>query len=165
MGNAKMAGEGQCLTFKLSDEVYALEITSVREVLDYTKITKVPKALEFMEGVINLRGGVVPVIDLRIKFDLEASQKTVDTCIIILEVTVNEEETLVGVLVDSVNEVIELDLDNIEPVPKIGMRLDTHFIKGMGKRDEEFVIVLDIDNLFSNQELLTVQAAGEQVSI
>ncbi|MCP5102622.1 MAG: chemotaxis protein CheW [bacterium] len=152
----KQAGEGQYLTFKLGDEVYALEITKVREVLDYTKITKVPKTPDFMKGVINLRGGVVPVVDLRLKFGMPAIQQTVDTCIIIVEVTVDDDQTLLGALADQVSEVIELDPSHIEPPPKIGTRLDTDFIKGMGKQDDEFIIILNIEKIFSIEELTAV---------
>ncbi len=161
MAQDKMAGEGQYLTFNLSDEVYALEIVRVREVLDYTKITRVPRTPPFMEGVINLRGGVVPVVDLRLKFDMEATEKTVDTCIIIAEVSVDDEQTLIGALADSVKEVIDMEAGQIEPAPRIGTRLDTEFIKGMGKSGEEFIIILDINRIFTVDELSVVQAAGD----
>lgn len=160
MSSEKQAGEGQYLTFKLGDEVYALEITKVREVLDYTKITKVPKTPDFMKGVINLRGGVVPVVDLRLKFGMPAIQQTVDTCIIIVEVTVDDDQSLLGALADQVHEVIELDPSQIEPPPKIGTRLDTDFIKGMGKHDDEFIIILNIEKVFSVEELTAVSRAS-----
>jgi purine-binding chemotaxis protein CheW len=163
MAQEKMAGEGQYLTFKLSEEVYAIEIIRVREVLDYTKVTKVPNTPDFMEGVINLRGGVVPVVDLRLKFGMDSTRKTVDTCIIIADVTVDDEQTLIGALADSVKEVIDLEADHIEPAPKIGTRIDTDFIQGMGKRDGEFIIILDINKVFSVNEFSMVQAAGETV--
>ncbi len=149
-------GEGQYLTFKLADEVYAVEITRVREVLDYTRFTRVPKAPPFMKGVINLRGGVVPVVDLRLKFGMPEGQTSVDTCIIIVEVLVDGEDTLLGALADQVQEVIALDPSQIEPPPKIGTRLETDFIKGMGKHDETFVIIMDIEKIFSLDELTAV---------
>ena len=117
MNRESIAGEGQFLTFRLGEEVYALEITRVREVLDYTAITRVPRTPEFMKGVINLRGGVVPVIDLRLKFGMSQTVKTVNTCIIIVEITIDEERTLLGALADSVQEVITLDDAQIEPPP------------------------------------------------
>lgn len=160
MASGKQAGEGQYLTFKLSEEVYALEITRVREVLDYIKITKVPGTPSFMKGVINLRGGVVPVVDLRMKFGMSAIQPTVDTCIIIVEITVDDEKTLLGALADQVHEVIELDPSMIEPPPKIGTRLDTDFIKGMGKQEDEFIIILNIEKVFSVEELTVVNRAS-----
>ncbi len=150
----------QHLTFKLDEEVFALDISKVREVLEYTSVTKVPQTPEFMCGVINLRGGVVPVVDLRLKFGMPEAQKTVNTCIIIVEVSLDGESTVLGALADSVQEVLELEPDQIEPAPKIGTRLNTDFIKGMGKRDDEFIIILDIDKIFSTDELATVQDAG-----
>jgi len=149
----------QYLTFKLDDEVFALDITKVREVLDFTSITRVPRTPEFMRGVINLRGSVVPVVDLRLKFGMTKTEKTVNTCIIIVEVVVDGETTFLGALADSVQEVMDLEPGHIEPAPRIGTRLNTEFIKGMGKRDADFTIILDIDRVFSTDELALVQAA------
>lgn len=143
----------QYLTFKLDDEIFALGIGKVREVLDYTAVTKVPQTPEFMRGVINLRGSVVPVIDMRLKFGMERTQETVNTCIIIVEIILDDEAIQLGALADSVQEVLNLDPDQIEPAPKIGTKLNTDFIKGMGKLDEQFVILLDIDRVFSADEL------------
>jgi purine-binding chemotaxis protein CheW len=152
----------QYLTYKLDEEVFALDIGKVREVLDFTSITKVPRTPEFMRGVINLRGSVVPVVDLRIKFGLSKTEKTVNTCIIIVEVTVDNETTVLGALADSVQEVLDLEPGHIEPAPKIGTRLNTEFIKGMGKRDNKFIIILDIDKIFSTDELALVQTTQTQ---
>lgn len=148
----------QYLTFKLDDEVFALDITKVREVLDFTTVTKVPCTPEFMRGVINLRGSVVPVVDLRLKFGMTKTEKTVNTCVIIVEVAVDNETTVLGALADSVQEVMDLEPDHIEPAPKIGTRLNTEFITGMGKRDSTFIIILDVDKIFSTEELALVQA-------
>jgi purine-binding chemotaxis protein CheW len=101
----------QHLTFKLDEEVFALDISKVREVLEYTTVTKVPQTPDFMCGVINLRGGVVPVVDLRLKFDMAEAEKTVNTCIIIVEVTLDGESAVLGALVDSVQEVFEFEPD------------------------------------------------------
>lgn len=147
----------QYLTFKLEDEVFALEISKVREVLDYTPVTKVPQTPNFMLGVINLRGSVVPVVDMRLKFGLSRSETTVNTCIIIVEIDLDDEVTILGALADSVQEVMELDPEQIEPPPRIGTRLKTHFIAGMGKKDNEFIIILDIDKVFSADELAIAQ--------
>lgn len=144
---------GQYLTFELQEEVFALDISKVREVLDYTRVTKVPDTPEFMLGVINLRGSVVPVVDMRLKFGMSKTEKTLNTCIIIVEVELDGETTILGALADSVEEVMELDPDRIEPPPRIGTRLKTKFLKGMGKRDEHFIIILDIDKIFSADEL------------
>ena len=150
----------QYLTYKLGDEVFALEIGKVREVLDFTTITKVPKMPEFMRGVINLRGNVVPVVDLRLKFGMSKTEKTANTCVIITEATVDNETTVLGALADSVQEVLDLEPHNIEPAPKIGTMLRTEFIKGMGKQNDRFTIILDIDRIFSAEELSQVQAAS-----
>jgi purine-binding chemotaxis protein CheW len=165
MDVAGMAETTQYLTFKLDDEVFALDISKVREVLDFTAITKVPRTPEFMRGVINLRGSVVPVVDMRLKFGLSRTEKTVNTCIIIVEVTVDGENIILGTLADSVQEVLDLGADHIEPAPKIGTRLKTEFIKGMGKRDAHFIIILDIDKVFSTEELSLVQDVGEGASV
>lgn len=143
----------QYLSFKLDGEEFALEIYKVREVLDFTKITKVPQMPEFMKGVINLRGAVVPVMDLNRKFSIRDTERTVHTRIIIGEVCIEGEQTVLGVLADTVNEVMDLEPGNIEPVPRIGIRMNTEFIRGMGKRDEDFVMILDIDKVFSAEEL------------
>ena len=164
MDARKQTGEDQYLTFRLGDEIYALEITRVREVLDYTHITKVPKVPEFMRGIINLRGGVVPVVDLKRKFDMGQTQRAVDTCIIIVEVDVENESTMIGTLADSVREVIELSAEQIEPPPKIGSQIRTEFIKGMGKQDDHFIIILDINSIFSADELNLVQTVSEAES-
>jgi purine-binding chemotaxis protein CheW len=150
----------QYLTFKLTDEVFGVDVAQVREILDYVKITKVPQTPDFMCGVINLRGSVVPVVDMNLKFGMVKSERTVNTCIVVVEVIFNEEKSVLGALVDSVQEVFEIEPQNIEPAPKIGTKLKTEFIKGMGKRDEKFIIILDIDKVFSSEELEIVQSAG-----
>lgn len=157
MGTTAITDSLQYLTFTLDNEIFALDITKVREVLDMTTITRVPKTPEFMRGVINLRGSVVPVVDLRLKFGMSRTEQKVNTCIIIMEVIVDNETTILGALADSVQEVIELEPEQIEPAPRIGLRLKTDFIKGMGKQNNQFIIILDIDKVFSFDELLAVQ--------
>ncbi len=158
MSIAGIESKTQYLTFRLDDEVFALDIAKVIEVFDLSTITKVPRAPEFMRGVINLRGRVVPVVDLRLKFGMRKTEKTVNTCIIIVEVNVDGDTVVLGALADSVQEVIELGSENIEPAPKIGTRLRIEFIKGMGQQNDRFIIVLDIDKVFSLDELAQVQA-------
>ena len=143
----------QYLTFKLSEEVFGLDVANVREILEFTTVTKVPKTPDFMRGVINLRGSVVPVLDMRLKFGLSRTERTINTCIIVVEVTFENETTIIGALVDSVQEVFELEPDQIEPAPKIGTQLKTEFIKGMGKRDDAFIIILNIDKVFSTDDI------------
>jgi len=159
MGVDNVTETTQYLTFKLEDEVFALDISQVREVLDFTAITKVPMTPEFMRGVINLRGSVVPVVDMRLKLAMTRTEQTVNTCIIIVEINVENERLILGALADSVQEVIELGPGQIEPAPRIGTRLNTEFIKGMGKRDEQFIIILDIDRIFSMDELASAGIA------
>jgi len=156
----------QYLTFVLDGEVFAQDISKVREVLDYTSITKVPRTPDFMRGVINLRGSVVPVVDMRLKFGMEATKQTVNTCIIILEVELEGETIVVGALADSVREVLELESGQIEPPPRIGTKLNIEFIRGMGKKEDEFIIILDVNRIFSAVEIAAVtgsQAAAEPV--
>ncbi len=153
MSVAKITEARQYLTFKMEEEIFALDVGKVREILDYTNITKVPQTPDYMKGVINLRGSVVPVVDMRLKFNMPEQERTVDTCIIVVEITIEEEQTILGALVDSVQEVFELEPSQVEPAPRIGTKLNTEFILGMGKRDEQFVIILDIDKVFSAEEL------------
>lgn len=150
------------LTFKLDDEMFAIDVSQVREILNYMTITKMPQMPDFMKGVINLRGSVVPVIDMRKKFGLEAKEADKDMVIVVMEIRFEQETAILGGLVDSVQEVFELEPKDIEPAPRIGARLRNEFIKGMGKRDDKFLIILDIDKVFSTDELFIVQtAAGE----
>lgn len=160
MAVAEMTQTTQYLTFKLAEEVFALDISKVREVLDFTTVTGVPRTPEFMRGVINLRGSVVPVVDLRLKFGMARTDNSVNTCVIITEVTVDGDTTVLGALADSVQEVLEMEPGSIAPAPRIGTKLNTAFIKGMGKRDDRFVIILDIDRVFSCDELALVQATA-----
>jgi len=149
----------QYLTFKLAEETFAIDVAKVREVLDFTTITKVPRTPDFMSGVINLRGNVVPVVDLRLCFEMSKTEKTVNTCIVVVEVILEGESTIIGALADSVEEVIDLEPEQIEPAPKIGTQIRTDFIKGMGKRDAQFLMILDIDRVFSAEELAAVRSA------
>lgn len=160
MSSALINETKQYLTFKLNEEVFGVDVAQVREILDYVKITKVPQTPEFMCGVINLRGSVVPVVDMNMKFGMVKTERTVNTCIVVVEVILNEEKTILGALVDSVQEVFEIDPANIEPAPRIGTKLRTEFIKGMGKHDDKFIIILDIDKIFSSEELEVVQNAS-----
>ncbi len=155
------------LTFILGTESFGVDVRNVREVLDFTTITRVPRMPEFMRGVINLRGSVVPVIDMRLKFGMEKAEDTVDTCVIVMEISLDGETTVVGALSDAVKEVFDLEAGQIEPPPRIGTSLNTEFIRGMGKHDEEFIIILDIDRVFSAEELALVaeeRPEGETVA-
>jgi purine-binding chemotaxis protein CheW len=154
----------QYLAFNLDSEIFAFDISKVREVLEFDKVTRVPQTPDMMKGVINLRGSVVPVVDMRIKFGMGETEKTVNTVIIIIEIELDGTSTMIGALVDSVQEVIDLDSEHIEPPPKIGTKLNTEFIRGMGKQGDQFLIILDIEKVFSSEELDFVQQVTEQVS-
>jgi purine-binding chemotaxis protein CheW len=140
----------QYLTFTLDEEVFALDVSKVREILEYSTVTKVPQVPEFMRGVINLRGSVVPVVDLRLKFGMAATEQTINTCIIVAEVQLDGDAVVLGALADSVQEVVDMEPEQIEPAPHIGTQINAAFIKGMGKYDGTFVMILDIDKVFNN---------------
>jgi len=141
------------LTFKLENEYFAANVAKVLNILEMTKITKVPKAPEYMKGVINLRGTVLPLIDTRIKFEMSETEFTTNTCILVLEIDVNKETVQVGALVDSVHEVIELDDKQIMPPPSLGNKYKSEFIEGIAKVGDDFVMILDMDLIFSTDEL------------
>ena len=150
----------QYLTFTLDNETYAIEIFKVREVIHYIDITHVPRMPRFLSGIINLRGNVVSVIDLRQILDMAPIEKTVDTCIIFAEVTFGEDSVLLGMLADSVQEVIEVDTGQIGPPPRMGTMLDTDFIRGVGKRGENFFIILTLDKVLNGAEINVVRKAS-----
>jgi purine-binding chemotaxis protein CheW len=147
----------QYLTFRLGDETFAIEGAKVREVLDLTSITAIPRTPEFMRGVINLRGSVVPVVDLRLCLEMSKTESTLNTCIVVVEMLLDDEAIVVGVLADSVEEVLDFEPEQIEPAPHIGGHIRTDFTRGIGKRDAQFIIILDIDRVFSSDELAAMQ--------
>jgi len=155
----------QYLTFTLKESLYAMDIAKVREVLEYTEITRVPRTPEFLRGVINVRGRAVPVVDLRLKFGMSRTVPTVNTCIIISEVELDGESTVLGALADSVQEVFDLEPDQIEPAPRLGTRINSDFIDGMGKQGEDFIIILNIDKVFSAEELFVVLDTGDKEAL
>jgi purine-binding chemotaxis protein CheW len=150
----------QYMTFKLGNELFALNVSQVREVLEVSQITKVPTAPEYMRGVVNVRGQAVPVVDLRRRFGLPKADDTVNTRVIVMELELDGETTVLGGIADSVHEVIELEPGNINPPPRIAMRWRTDFIQGMGKRGDEFIIILDVNAVFSSEELALVAAVN-----
>lgn len=150
----------QYVTFSLGEELFGVEVTRTREILSLTPVTKVPQTPDYLMGVINLRGQVVPVVDMRLKLGLRAGTETEDTCIIVVDVQVDGEVITVGALADAVREVMDIRSDQIEPPPRLGTRLKTEFINGMGKIDEQFVILLNIDRIFNSEELAWVQDAS-----
>ncbi|CAG9000372.1 MAG: Chemotaxis protein CheW [Candidatus Celerinatantimonas neptuna] len=146
----------QILSFVLDDESFGAQIGCIQEVLEYRKVTSVPRTPEFMLGVINLRGQVVPVVDLRQVFDMEVIEPTIDSCIIIVKIPIEGEETSLGILADRVKEVVELNTGEIKPPPRIGNRLDSHFIQGMVQHEDELIILLHLTKVFSSEQLQKV---------
>lgn len=154
----------QYITFKLGDESFAINVAQVREVLDLSQVTKVPTAPAYMRGVVNVRGSAIPVVDLRLKFGLPKVPDTVHTRILVLELTLGGEPTVLGGIADSVHEVIELSPSQINPPPSIAMRWRSEFIQGMGRRGDDFIILLDIAAVFSTEDVALIEgAAGESV--
>ncbi len=154
----------QYMTFKLGDELFAIDVAQVREVLEVSQITKVPTAPAYMRGVVNVRGQATPVVDLRLRFGLPKTADSVHTRIIVMELELDGEETVLGGVADSVHEVIELDAAHINPPPSIAMRWRTDFIQGMGKRGEDFIIILDVNAVFSSEELALVRDTAPQMN-
>jgi purine-binding chemotaxis protein CheW len=150
----------QYITFKLGDELFAINVAQVREVLELPLITKVPTAPDYMRGVVNVRGKSIPVVDLRLKFGLPSTADTVNSRIVVLELELDGETTVVGGIADSVHEVIELEADQINPPPRIAMRWRTELIQGMGKRGEEFIIILDINRVFTSADTALRETAA-----
>ncbi len=162
MSSEEIIETTQYFTFMLGEEDFALEIGRVREVVDYTAITKVPRMPKFLRGVINLRGNVVPVIDLRLKLGMSETEKTVDTCIVIVEIEIDGEAMQMGALADSVKAVIDLDPSQIDPAPKLGTQLKSDFIRGMGKQDDKFIIILDIDRVLTHEDFDVVKESSDE---
>ena len=152
----------QYVTFMLNHDPYGIAVTQIREILDSAVITKVPQTSAEMLGVINLRGQVVPVVDMHRKLGLPTFDESGKSCIIIAEVNIAEEVLVVGLQVDEVREVLELTSDAIEPPPRLGTKLNTRFIRGMGKIDDKFIVLLDIDHVFGETELEEFQVLSGQ---
>jgi purine-binding chemotaxis protein CheW len=154
----------QYITFKLGDELFAINVAQVREVLELPLITKVPTAPDYMRGVVNVRGKAIPVVDLRLKFGLPSTVDTISSRIIVLELELDGETTVLGGIADSVHEVIELEPAQINPPPRIAMRWRTELIQGMGKRGDDFIIILDIKQVFASDAAALVETAAPAAS-
>jgi len=153
----------QYMTFKLGNELFAINVAQVREVLEVSTITKVPTAPDYMRGVVNVRGKAIPVVDLRLRFGLPPAPDSVNTRVIVMELQLDGETTVLGGIADSVHEVIELDAASINPPPRIAMRWRTEFIRGLGQRGDDFIIILDVNAVFASGELALVdEVAHEQ---
>jgi purine-binding chemotaxis protein CheW len=150
-GPRTTAQGGKYLTFSLASEEYGLEILKVREIIGIMDITFMPQLPNYVKGVINLRGKVIPVIDLRLKFGLEPAEYTEQTCIVVVDVG-----SLVGVIVDTVQEVLDIDASQIDPPPPLGASVDTSFVLGMGKVKDDVKILLDIDKVLASDDIANV---------
>lgn len=150
------------LSFMLGEEEFATHVNKVLNILEMTKITEVPKAPEYMKGVINLRGTVLPVVDTRIKFGMSPTVYTPNTCIVVMEIEMEGEIIQVGALVDSVHAVLEIDDNQIQPPPSIGSKYKSEFIYGMAKVDEKFIMLLDMEKVFSTDEIVQVKEKTDE---
>ena len=157
--------EGQYLTFSLGKEMFAIEILNIKEILEYGQLTTVPMMPDFISGVINLRGAVVPVVGLAARFGDKQSDITKRTCIVIIEVASDDGRQDIGVVVDTVSEVLEIPSSEIEPAPGFGAKIRADFIQGMGKVNGKFVIILNVNKVLSTDELSMVSEAVNQGSI
>jgi len=158
--------EGKYLTFALAQEEYGLEILKVREIIGYMDVTAVPQTPHYVKGVINLRGQVIPVVDLRAKFGMEAVEVTDETCIIVVEITQNQRKSSTGIIVDHVQEVLDIDGADIEPAPQFDVSVHTDFILGMAKMGESVKILLDIDKVLGGsvlEGLTSAQRPDDQI--
>ncbi len=151
---------GKYLTFKLDVEEFGLEILKVQEIIKMMDITRVPRTPEFVRGVINLRGKVIPIVDLRLKFDMESKGNTEKTCVIVVQVRRRSGTVVMGIIVDEVSEVLDVLGEQIEPAPEFGGAVDTSFILGMGKVGERVVTLMDVDRVLSGEDVAAIVAAG-----
>jgi purine-binding chemotaxis protein CheW len=153
----------QYLTFALAEEEYGVEILSVQEVKGWTPVTRMPRSPDYVKGVLNLRGAIVPIIDLRIRFGIESIPYTSTTVVIVVNVAVTDGSRPIGIVVDAVRDVLTIPPEDIRPAPDFGATIDDDYITGLAKVDEKMVLVLDTDRLLSVEELRGLAAAGETV--
>ncbi len=153
--------EEKLLTFSLGSEGYGLSILKVKEIIGMMHITPVPRTPDFVKGVINLRGKIIPVMDLRLKFNMEEKPYNERTCIIVVEINLKNTQRLLGVVVDMVSEVVSITSEEIEPPPQYGTKLDHNFILGMGKIKDRVVIIIDIDEIFMQDDVLKMFEISE----
>lgn len=157
-----ISDRSQYLTFVVAGEEYAIPILRVREIIEYSRVTRVPSMPPYIRGVINLRGSVVPVIDLAVKFGLAESGVTRTSCIVVVEVTSGGEQLVMGVIADAVRQVVDLTRDDVQEPPAFGVHGRVDFLLGMGVVDEKFVLLLDIDRVLSTADILAAVDAREE---
>jgi purine-binding chemotaxis protein CheW len=152
--------EGKYLTFTIADEEYGIGILKIKEIIGMLPITSVPQTPDFVKGVINLRGKVIPVMDLRLRFEMEAIDYTDRTCIIVVEIAGQDGTIQIGIVVDSVSEVLNIKGEDIEDTPAFGTKLNTDYIQGMAKIGDVVKILLDIDRVLSDEEIAVLENAA-----
>lgn len=152
----------KALTLRLQDEIFAIEAESVREILDLVPVTEVPNASAFAYGLINVRGRVVPLADLRVMFGMEQPEPNADTRIVVIEIDLDGEPTIVGVLADKVHDVTEIETATIEEAPKVGVRWPTEFVRGIGKRGDQFIVVPDMGRIFGTESGVAAPKGTEE---
>ncbi len=155
--------ENQYLTFGIDGDTFGVSVGKVREVLEYIKPTKLPRTADFLKGLINVRDVGIPVVDLRSKFGLPEKEVTQDTAILVIEIEGAGGQVMIGAVADEVYEVIEIEDDHLEPPPRFGIKIDSQFIKNVGKRDDKFIIILDLDRAFSDEEERSLEEAAPPV--
>ncbi len=150
--------EGKYLTFSLVGQEYGLEIVKVKEIIGVMEVTPVPQTPKYVEGVINLRGKIIPVINLRVKFGLEFQEYTERTCIIVVEIMGNSGSIFMGIVVDSVSEVLNIGLEELEETPNFGIKVDTEYIMGMAKTKDRVIILLAIDQVLNSEAMVLIES-------
>ena len=165
MDDLQASSQSQFLKFQLAGQNHAFDVLKVHEVLSLVKITPLPNALSFLSGIINLRGNVIPVVDLRKKFGMAEAQTTVESSIIIVDFIHEGEATMIGALVDSVKGVLRCEKKDLEAPPRFGMQLNANLVEAIAKKDGEFVVVLDTEKIFSDKELWLIREEAAEVAV
>jgi purine-binding chemotaxis protein CheW len=145
------------LTFQIGTEIFGTSVNNVINILEMTKITRIPQALKHMKGVINLRGSILPILDARLKLNLPETEYTTNTCILVLEITDRKESLQLGVIVDNVQEVIELSDADIQPPPSLGTNYQADLINGMTKKDDVFILLIDVNKIFADEAMIDIK--------
>ena len=153
MPSLKITETARYLTFRLGEEMFAINVFKAREVLDVSRTTRVPTAPDYLRGVVNVRGNAIPVVDLRIKFGLPATPETLSTRVIVMDILIDGASVVIGGMADAVHEVMELEPHEINDPPSIGVRWRTDLILGMGRRGDRFIIILDIERVFASDDV------------
>jgi purine-binding chemotaxis protein CheW len=165
MSNDSRKKVNSYLSFQIGTEIFAANVTSILNILEMTKITRVPKSPVFMKGVMNLRGSVLPVLDTRIKFGLPETEYTTNTCILVLEILSKNETIQMGAIVDNVQEVLELSDDEIQPPPSIGTNYRSDFLVGMASKNNNFIMIIDVNEVFADYDIINIQELSAESKI